>query len=285
VRTLIARINRPEYLFRPGQIFKRLFNHQATVDLPWKVKMTVNLNETIGRSIINTGFHDLTVTESIVRLLEKGETAIDAGANIGYFTLLMSKMAGPSGRVLSFEPHPEIFQNLKRHVVLNGLTNVSLFETGLSGRASEGFLVMPDDFKGNQGIASVSFSDSGSNQIKIKLAALDELYAQPIGVLKIDVEGHELELLHGASNLLKKGLVRDLIFEDHHVQPSAVSLYLKSFDYSIFRIEKNLFRPRLHPFDTNIQLLRWETPNYIATLDGERVKKKFKPWGWKCMRM
>lgn len=279
-------LNKPEYLFRPVQIFRRFSRKDRSIKLPWNVQVAVNPNESIGKSILNTGFHDLTVTESIVRLLEKGEIAVDAGANFGYFTLLMSRVIGSQGRVYAFEPHPGIYRRLQDNINRNLVSNVHAHEVGLSSKISDGYLIIPESFDNNEGIASVSFDEKGS-RTKIKLSILDTVLStvqETIGLVKIDVEGHELDLLKGASALLKEKKIRDIVYEDHHNQPSEVADYLQSFGYTLFRVEKRLFGPKLHPHDLRINTPPWETPNYVATINAKRVISRFQPFGWKCMK-
>ena len=84
-------LNRPEYIFRPAQVYKRLSHFKAkqtnqfeNVSLPWGVNITVRPDEVIGRSLWSMGIYDLSVTETLWRLIDSGETAVDVGANIGY---------------------------------------------------------------------------------------------------------------------------------------------------------------------------------------------------------
>lgn len=279
-------LNKPEYLFRPVQNFRRFLKKNSSVKLPWNVQITVNPNETVGRSILNTGFHDLTVTESIVRLVGKGEIVVDAGANFGYFTLLMSRVTGSQGSVYAFEPHPGIYRRLQENINKNLLPNVHAHELGLSSRIGDGYLIIPDSFGNNEGLASVSFDEKGS-RTEIKLTTVDAALSgvqETVGLMKIDVEGHELDLLKGASTFLKEHRIRDIVYEDHHDQPSEVARYLQSFGYTLFRLEKRLFGPKLHPHDLRLSTPPWETPNYLATLNAKRVISRFQPFGWKCMK-
>ncbi|HZX75122.1 MAG TPA: FkbM family methyltransferase [Cyclobacteriaceae bacterium] len=285
---LFALVNKPEYILRPSQIVRRVLGkHGNEIVLPWNVRMNINPHETIGRSIKNTGFHDLTVTESITRLLEKGETGIDAGANIGYFTLLMSRLVGDNGCVYAFEPHPMIFRKLKQHLNDNEIKNSIIEQRGLSSDVMQAYLQMPDNFKANEGVASVSFETSNT-ATKIELTTLNYYFEKMgigmVGVMKIDVEGHELNLLKGASTLLQNGKIRDIIYEDHSSQPSNVASYLQSFGYTLMRIEKKLMKPILYPFDKLLNTYSWDTPNYIATHDVKRVEQKFRGLGWYCLR-
>src|SRR5262245_13000344 len=114
---------RPEFFFRPSQAFLRLRRAfggpppaQAQVRLPWGETIEVQTGETIGGAIWHYGIFDLVVTESIWRLLDPGETALDIGANIGQMTSLMRLRAGSQGKVIAFEPHPQLFAELKTFV-------------------------------------------------------------------------------------------------------------------------------------------------------------------------
>ena len=71
--------------------------------------MIVDPTRAIGRSIVTTGLFDLAVSELLARLIDPGDIVVDAGANVGYMTVLAATAAGRSGRVLAFEPHPELF--------------------------------------------------------------------------------------------------------------------------------------------------------------------------------
>lgn len=117
---------RPEYLFRPRQILHRLKRvYQAPkpsgeiVVLPWGDSIKVFTNEVIGSGIWCYGVFDLIVGEAILRLLDKGETALDIGANIGQFSTLMARRVGLIGKVFSFEPHSDLYHEL--------VTNCSLY--------------------------------------------------------------------------------------------------------------------------------------------------------------
>src|SRR5207249_9878145 len=86
------------------------------IQTSWGVQMRADPTKMIGRSILTTGIYVIAVSEVLARLIRPGDTVIDAGANIGYMTLLAAVAAGPSGTVLSFEPHPELFGVLRDNI-------------------------------------------------------------------------------------------------------------------------------------------------------------------------
>jgi hypothetical protein len=102
-------LDKPEYIFQPFRIIKRLrFRPIGRVSalLANGTPIVVNTNEDIGRLIATLGIYDLVVSEAITRLLDPGDVAVDAGANIGYMSAIMAEQVGPDGRVMSFEPNP-----------------------------------------------------------------------------------------------------------------------------------------------------------------------------------
>lgn len=122
--TLMKMLNaftRPEYFFRPRQIFTRLrrslsrapVSDTRLVVLPWGSPIRIRPEEVIGRAIWHQGVYDLNVSECLWRVLEPGEHAVDVGANVGYMTSLMATRVGGRGMVVAIEPHPEIFDELQ----------------------------------------------------------------------------------------------------------------------------------------------------------------------------
>src|SRR5579862_7266786 len=96
---------KPEYLWRPSQIVRRLAfkpsNDVIPLPLPWGCEISARSAEVIGRSIATQGVYDLPVTEAIMRLAEPGGASLDVGANIGYMSLVLARSVGPRGRVLA----------------------------------------------------------------------------------------------------------------------------------------------------------------------------------------
>jgi len=116
------RLNMPEYWFRPKQLFQKLLfapgrhssDASAGVRLPWGIEMWVNPHETIGKSLLTCGVYELAISEFVWRLTAQGDRCLDSGADIGYMTSLLAAKTGPSGEVSSFEPHPQVFERLKK---------------------------------------------------------------------------------------------------------------------------------------------------------------------------
>ena len=82
-----------------------------------------------------------------------GQTAIDLGANIGYFTLLLAQLVGQDGQVVAFEPDPENFQLLERNVRANGYTNVAVRREAVADYSGRAPLFLSDVNPGDHGLA------------------------------------------------------------------------------------------------------------------------------------
>lgn len=286
---------RPEYFMRPSQLARRAWSVVAKVEpkpeatLPWGAQLVADPREHIGGCVYRSGVYDLVVLEAIVRLADRGELALDVGANIGLMTSALALAVGPTGRVLSFEPHPRLIEKLQHNVGLwrqrIGWHHVNVHPVALSDDDGSASLTAPVDFSENQGRASLEDYYNGDS-VTIQTRRLDGIILQEdfIGVMKMDVEGHEYKALNGAHNLLTNGRIRDIIFEEYD-QPSRVFDLLESYGYSIFGLKKTMFGPQLIPGPGLVERMHGvEPPNYIATRDSQRVQHRFTRIGWRALR-
>lgn len=137
--------------------------------------------------------------------LRPGDCFVDAGANIGFFTLLASHAVGSSGHVFAFEPVSANFAHLAAHVELNHLQNVVLECMALGRKAGTVELGKPD-VRGSRGqFTRGGTVDSESASVVTLDAYMEQAGIGSIDVLKIDVEGDERAVLDGMSNLLRSG--------------------------------------------------------------------------------
>jgi FkbM family methyltransferase len=274
---------KPEYLWRPGQIFRRLSlkpsNDCIPLSLPWNCTISACSAEVLGRSIATQGVYDLPVTEAIMRLTDAGDTALDVGANIGYMTLVLALSVGPRGRVLSFEPSPAVLPTLCTNV--NNwkslqIAPIEIMTIALSDRDGEGCLGFPADYGRNWGLASLEVEEGG---IPVKLYRLDSLESRGAGVMKVDVEGHEAAVFSGAQNLLAHKLIRDILFEEHRPYPARSHKVLLEHGYRIFRLTRSTWRPLLLPADAPARQA-YLPSNFVATADPSRAESRFRAPGW-----
>lgn len=141
------------------------------------------------------------------RSLRPGDVFIDAGANIGIYTVLAARLVGPQGHVLSIEMMPDTADRLERHIRMNELRNVAVVRRALSD--ATGDVVRATVQEGKSGQATIS-RESGryglGREVEVETTTLDALISglTQVRLMKIDVEGAELKALHGAPQLLRK---------------------------------------------------------------------------------
>src|SRR5262245_30886013 len=99
---LLTNLRKPEYLFRPRQIGRRLLRGWRrprgdfeVVSLPWGLPLHVSVHDGIGQQLRMMGVFELAVSEVLWRLTEPGDLALDIGSNIGYMTSLLATRVGP----------------------------------------------------------------------------------------------------------------------------------------------------------------------------------------------
>jgi FkbM family methyltransferase len=156
-------------------------------------------------------------------LVDRRRNAVDAGANKGTFTHVLSGLAR---HVYAFEPNPKMLAVLRQ----TAAANVSVSAQALADRNGAGEFLIPRDSRGshsNQGGSLSRVKVRGAHTVvPVEMARLDDLNLTDIGFIKIDVEGGELELLAGATQLLARDRPVLLIeMEEVHTQtPIELSL-------------------------------------------------------------
>lgn len=143
-------------------------------------------------------YYDLSTTAVLKRILKPGWWMMDVGANVGFTTLLAARLIGPSGRVLAFEPNQAAAARLRTNVALNALSNVDINEIGLGSRTGIAQLATGD----HHGTSSMR---TGSGR-RVCVRTGDEFAPPPDRptLIKIDVEGYELEVLRGMRGVLAR---------------------------------------------------------------------------------
>src|SRR5262249_43136679 len=122
--------------------------------------------------------------------------------------------------------------------------------------------------------------DESSRCIQVQLETIDEvLGATPVDVMKLDVEGGELQVIYGARRTLRAG-VRHIVFEEHRGPGSDAMRYLESIGYTIFAIGWSIRGPKLGPLSGARLAAPYESPNYVATLAPDDVQRRCARSGW-----
>ncbi|MFF4900198.1 FkbM family methyltransferase [Streptomyces sp. NPDC001068] len=138
------------------------------------------------------------------RLAARSTTIADVGAHVGYFSMIAAH-ANPKAKVHSFEPVDQIHSRLSVNVRSNGVQNVKLYQAGVS--SEPGWADISVRFSGNLLSTGSTLEGAAPDaQLKrIQLVTLDEVFADTkLDLVKIDVEGHEMSVLRGARQVLKR---------------------------------------------------------------------------------
>lgn len=217
--------------------------------------MLVNRNDTvIGRSISLIGGWEDQYIQILKKILKKfyfpgaSIEIIDAGANIGVYSLALSEIEGFSVRIYAIEAQRLIFQMLNANVALNSLENVWTYHKVLSD--SDGDVVsiecpdlnFPANFGGFEISQTVRNSDYDGDKFfgaeNVETMTLDSLNLNNCALIKLDVEGMENDALKGSSNLIKR--TRPILFfERNKTDYDQVKTFLRTHGYSIWELPQN----------------------------------------------
>jgi FkbM family methyltransferase len=132
-------------------------------------------------------------------VISRGERCLDVGANIGVYTRELSRLAGPTGKVKAFEPVPETFAALSKSVRRLGLSNVEVFNLAISDHHGKVSMSVPMREDGVPNLYRAEVCEGNT----VACVPLDSMI-EPVDFVKIDVEGHEFEVLRGAAELLRR---------------------------------------------------------------------------------
>jgi len=171
--------------------------------------------------------------------VQAGDTVFDIGANVGIYTLLFSERVGSEGRVVAFEPSARNVSYLRRHLWLNGATNVSVVEAAVSATTGIARFEPGDD-------ASTGRLDV-SGMFEVATTAIDafvEFSAQVPSLLKIDVEGAEVDVLHGALATLNRLHPRILLATHSKTLKQTCVRLLASSEYDVRELEDDAGVPQ-----------------------------------------
>jgi FkbM family methyltransferase len=250
----------------------------------WGDWLQIEPRKFIGAHVYMRGVHELPVCELLWRLAEAGERVLDVGANIGVMTSLLSKRVGESGRVLAFEAHPRVFQQLSRNVRFWNRSQIEISNRAISNHGGTVRISEGDDFGTNEGTARVEKDETCAKGLEVDSAQLDEVMPTGVsGVTKIDVEGHEVEVLTGAKTALAERRMRDIVFESGWGFPGAAHDLLVTYGYQVFALHASLWGPKLTEMSNRPEMVGRQA-DYLATLDSRRALALVKPRGWRTLR-
>jgi FkbM family methyltransferase len=166
-------------------------------------------------NFLNGGRYEEQNLEVLLSFVKEDTVFLDIGANLGFFTLQVGKRVLRRGRVYSFEPHPKLLSLLRWNVHLNGLTGtVSCFPFGLSDQNSPAKFAYPIGHLGGGAVSDLA-DNADFDIVDSELRRLDDVLGPDFvcDLVKIDVEGHELNVLNGMRRVVDNSPEIKILFE------------------------------------------------------------------------
>ncbi|MGE0451875.1 MAG: FkbM family methyltransferase [Vicinamibacterales bacterium] len=182
-------------------------------------------------------------------VLRRGGTFVDVGANIGYVTALAAARVGAGGRVLALEPARDNFAVLEENVRANRLSGVTPLCVAAGRRREERTLFLRGDLSAVNSLFEESCYSSVTGTSTVQVVPVDDLVDQPPDLVKIDVEGGELDVLDGMRTVLSRPAVQ-LIVEWHPLlqraaghDPAALPRFLLDEGFTLTMVGDFSVRP------------------------------------------
>lgn len=168
------------------------------------------------------------VVSTIRARLKPGSVFVDAGANIGFFTVLAATLVGDDGHVFAIEMMPQTAARLRKHIAANGLRNVTVLEFALADRSGDAIVAIVPAGKHGQASIVRGSSGEGAQQVSVPTRTLDDLLPADgrVDLMKMDLESAEYLALKGAARVLLQ--TRAIIIEQLEGDNSAVDLLKES---------------------------------------------------------
>jgi len=202
--------------------------------------------------------------EIVKNLVHKGDIVLEAGANIGYYAILESKLVGKKGSVYAVEPIRENFELLTKNIALNKLRNVKPYHLAFNDRDTELEINI-----GSEGNLHTPRAISNRLRVeRVKSVSIDSFFKnkkKPI-FMRMDIEGYEDVVLSGAEKTLDS---LEVIFVELHFP-----LIEKE---KMIKLLKNLKSKNFEVYKTVIEWERWEEPTFLGKIVNFLHRKRSKP--------
>jgi FkbM family methyltransferase len=207
----------------------------------------------VGSLLYLEGEYEKTITGLLARADLRGRVCLDIGANIGLHTITLSKLVGDEGRVFAFEPAPDNFKFLKANVRKNHCRNVRCLQVAVGNTVGNCKLALNPTNFGDHRVAQAT---QEATSINVAMTTVDKvLHALPdetIGLIKMDVQGFEMQVLQGMTETLNRNSNAILLVEvfPEGLQQAGYSAgelvrFLRSLDFDGWEIHESRLIPLL----------------------------------------
>lgn len=207
----------------------------------------------VARDYFNTGFYEKSYIDwSCINFVNPNKNVIDIGAHIGWYTV---KLAEYAKHVYSFECSPKSFNYLCANIALNNKDyNVTKYNCALSNKSGNTkYFIRDSKDGGSNGISKFNYDDINNTPfIDVPVKTLDSFELTDINFIKIDVEGHEQQVLEGSIKTITENDYPKILFEswdEHHEKEDRPAIqiqtdlfdFIKSLEYKIVKVGLDMY--------------------------------------------
>ena len=181
------------------------------------------------------GSYEADKQKLMTELSLEGTTVLDIGANVGFFSIFLSRLVGATGNVISFEPLPRNIEFIYQHIQLNKIDNIEIISAAVSDKIGK------MKFANSPLYAQGYLTDKGN--VEVNVITLDSLhnFINPVSLVKIDVEGAEIDVLRGGEKFFLENRPIILLATHGEKQANDCEEILEKYNYSMELIDKDLY--------------------------------------------
>jgi FkbM family methyltransferase len=173
-------------------------------------------------------------------ILKSGQVVYDIGAASGFYAVIAARAVGSTGQVMAFEPMPQSVARLRHNIALNEFANVSVLELALGDRVGMAKLV-PGIEEDQAGMNRVLAADESAASADVEVTTIDRLVNEGTvpapDIIKMDIEGAEIEVLNGAEETLSQR--HPVLLIESHGRWSELEPLLTALQYRYRVVEEN----------------------------------------------
>lgn len=228
-----------------------------------RYKMFVNSRDLgIAPHLMMDGYWESWLTQLLAQTVKPGFVCLDIGANFGYYSLLMSELAGKNGRTISVEPNPLICDHLRATEFLHGW-HFEVVQAAVADKKGEAVLTITDRELGG-GTIKPNELIPGRTQVTVPTLSVDNLVAElglsQVDMIKIDVEGVEPQVFAGMRDTIRKNRGVAIIME------YSPSIYTDAEEFTNFLFSEFVVH-QVKDVDKMVALNKYDIPRLVAMGD------------------
>jgi FkbM family methyltransferase len=222
------------------------------------IRMELDPEEWLQIDLRASGRLEPRTTALFERILRPGDSYVDVGAHVGYHSLVAARLVGEGGRIVAIDPQPYNCAKILANAELNGFINIIVVAAAVD--ESDGFTSLQNQSRQDKArltLAGPGINDGALTFVvpKITLRWLLETYKlRTMNLLKIDVEGFELEVLKGAGDAIRS--IENIVFEilpgEDADRMLAIERMLQDFDFQMFDVDGAAWRPGQACVENNV---------------------------------